>query len=139
LIAPKDNITRISRRYEASTLVLETVFETATGSVAVTDFMPPGHTEPTIHRIVEGREGIVEMNMELIVRFEYGAVTPWVTATGDGLRMVAGSDGPPPPQPRASYRNRSYHGGFLRNRPPHPQIVLGDLVSVHRPDPASPG
>jgi GH15 family glucan-1,4-alpha-glucosidase len=93
LIAPKDNITRISRRYEANTLVLETVFETATGSVAVTDFMPPCQTEPTIHRIVEGRKGIVEMNMELIVRFEYGAVTPWVTATGDGLMMVAGSDG----------------------------------------------
>ena len=33
------------------------------------------------------------MEMELIVRFEYGSITPWVTATGDGLVMVAGSDG----------------------------------------------
>jgi GH15 family glucan-1,4-alpha-glucosidase len=38
-------------------------------------------------------EGTVDMEMELIVRFEYGAITPWVTATGDGLLMVAGSDG----------------------------------------------
>ena len=32
------------------------------------------------------------MEMELVVRFDYGAVPPWVQATGDGLTMVAGSD-----------------------------------------------
>ena len=93
LMAPKHDVTAVSRRYEAETLVLETVFETSTGRVAVTDFMPPQHCDPTIHRIVEGLEGTVEMAMELIVRFEYGSITPWVTATGDGLLMVAGSDG----------------------------------------------
>ena len=81
LMAPKDHVTAVSRRYEPETLVLETVFETSTGRVAVTDFMPPQHGDPTIHRIVEGREGTVDMGMELIVRFEYGSVTPWVTAT----------------------------------------------------------
>lgn len=93
LMAPKGDVTAVSRHYEPETLVLETVFETSTGRVAVMDFMPPQHSDPTIHRIVEGREGTVEMAMELIVRFEYGSVTPWVTATGDGLLMVAGSDG----------------------------------------------
>ncbi len=93
LMAPKHDVTAVSRRYEAETLILETVFETSTGRVAVTDFMPPQHPDPTIHRIVEGREGTVDMEMELIVRFEYGSITPWVTATGDGLLMVAGSDG----------------------------------------------
>jgi len=93
LMAPKGEVTAVSRRYEPETLVLETVFQTSTGRVAVMDFMPPQHGDPTIHRIVEGREGTVEMGMELIVRFEYGSVTPWVTATGDGLLMVAGSDG----------------------------------------------
>ena len=93
LIAPKHDVTAVSRRYEADTLVLETVFETSAGRVAVTDFMPPQHADPTIHRIVAGLEGTVEMDMELIVRFGYGAITPWVTATGDGLLMVAGSDG----------------------------------------------
>ncbi len=57
LIAPKDEVTTTSRRYEPETLVLETVFETPAGSVAVTDFMPPDHADPTIHRIVEGRGG----------------------------------------------------------------------------------
>jgi GH15 family glucan-1,4-alpha-glucosidase len=93
LMAPKHDVTAVSRRYEAETLVLETVFETSTGRVAVTDFMPPQQSYPTIHRIVEGRKGTVDMEMELIVRFEYGSITPWVTATGDGLLMVAGSDG----------------------------------------------
>ena len=93
LMAPKHDVTAVSRRYEAETLILETVFETSTGRVAVTDFMPPQHSDPTIHRIVEGREGTVDMEMELIVRFEYGSITPWVTTTGDGLLMVAGSDG----------------------------------------------
>jgi GH15 family glucan-1,4-alpha-glucosidase len=93
LISPKGNVTAVSRRYEPETLVLETVFETPTGRVAVTDFMPPYHADSTIHRIVEGRGGTVDMELELIVRFEYGSITPWVTATGDGLVMIAGSDG----------------------------------------------
>jgi GH15 family glucan-1,4-alpha-glucosidase len=93
LIAPKEHVKAVSRSYEKETLVLETVYETASGRVAVTDFMPPYFTDTAIHRIVEGREGTVEMEMELIVRFEYGSITPWVTATGDGLVMVAGSDG----------------------------------------------
>jgi GH15 family glucan-1,4-alpha-glucosidase len=92
-ITPQEQILSVSRSYEEDTLVLETVFETASGRVSVTDFMPPSYADTTIHRIVEGRGGAVEMNMELIVRFEYGAITPWVTATGDGLLMVAGSDG----------------------------------------------
>ncbi len=82
MIAPKDHVISVSRSYEKETLVLETVFETASGRAAVIDFMPPDFTDTTIHRIVEGREGTVEMEMELFVRFEYGSITPWVTATG---------------------------------------------------------
>ncbi len=93
LIAPKERVISVSRSYEKETLVLETVFETASGRAAVIDFMPPYFTDSTIHRTVEGREGTVDMEMELIVRFGYGSITPWVTSTGDGLVMVAGSEG----------------------------------------------
>jgi GH15 family glucan-1,4-alpha-glucosidase len=93
IIAPQGEVTRVTRRYEPETLVLETVFDTPTGSVAVIDFMPPCNDDPTIHRIVEGRGGVVTMDLELVVRFDYGSITPWVRATGDGLIMVAGSDG----------------------------------------------
>jgi GH15 family glucan-1,4-alpha-glucosidase len=93
LLAPKGEVTRVSRRYEPETLVLETTFETATGSVSVCDFMPPNSGHSVIHRIVESRGGTVEMQMELIARYEYGAITPWATATGDGLVLVAARDG----------------------------------------------
>jgi len=93
LIAPKGEVTKVTRHYEAETLILVTVFETSTGSVSVTDFMPPNDGHSMIHRVVESRGGTVEMQMELIVRYEYGAITPWATATGDGLVLVAARDG----------------------------------------------
>ena len=93
LIAPKGEVTKVTRHYEPETLILETIFETPTGSVSVSDFMPPYDGHSMIHRIVEARSGTVEMQLELIVRYEYGAITPWATATGDGLILVAGRDG----------------------------------------------
>ena len=93
LIAPKGEVRKVTRRYEPETLILETIFETSTGSVSVCDFMPPNDGHSMIHRIVESRGGTVEMQMELIVRYEYGAITPWATATGDGLVLVAARDG----------------------------------------------
>jgi GH15 family glucan-1,4-alpha-glucosidase len=41
LIAPKHPPLGVRRRYRPGTLVLETEFQTATGSAAVIDFMPP--------------------------------------------------------------------------------------------------
>src|SRR6202790_376017 len=60
LIAPKGEVTKVTRRYEQETLILETTFETPTGSVSVCDFMPPNDGYSTIHRIIEGRGGTVE-------------------------------------------------------------------------------
>jgi len=91
-IAPVEPILEVQRRYEPDTLVLETVLHTASGSVAVVDFMVPEQDHPTIHRQIEGRTGSVAMRMELVVRFDYGSVIPWVRATGDGLTMVGGSE-----------------------------------------------
>jgi GH15 family glucan-1,4-alpha-glucosidase len=56
LIAPKGEVSAVTRRYEPESLVLETVFETPTGTAAVIDFMPP-ERDSMIHRIVEGRDG----------------------------------------------------------------------------------
>src|SRR5437763_3323271 len=60
-IAPAEPVTRSRRRYLDDTLVLETEFETATGTVAVTDFMPVRGSVPHLIRIVEGRAGRVPM------------------------------------------------------------------------------
>src|SRR5436190_15213695 len=40
LIAPEDANAKVCRRYRDTTLILETRFETASGSVVVIDFMP---------------------------------------------------------------------------------------------------
>ncbi len=91
-LTPADEVRHVERRYEPDTLVLETVMTTTTGTVAIIDFMSPEHVDPTIHRRVECRSGSVRMEMELVVRFDYGSVTPWVRSTGDGLTMIAGAE-----------------------------------------------
>ena len=94
LIAPKDKIVRTTQRYLPGTAVLETQFETETGTVTVTDFMPLSDDEEKVDlvRIVRGDRGEVAMTMELTLRFNYGQVIPWVTRRDYGLRAVAGPD-----------------------------------------------
>ena len=81
-----------SRRYSDDTLILETTFETSEGSARLIDFMPPRETTPDVVRIVEGVEGRVEMRMELVLRFDYGSVVPWVRNLDGGLVGIAGPD-----------------------------------------------
>ena len=81
-----------TRAYLDGSIVLETVFHTDTGSVAVTDFMPMGAPSPSIVRIVEGRGGTVAMLQELLLRFDYGTSVPWVTRLPEnaGITAIAG-------------------------------------------------
>ena len=92
LIAPADPAPRVSRKYRDGTMVLETVFETAEGCVAIIDFMPMQRTSSSVIRIVEGRRGKVAMRLHLMLRFDYGRTVPWVTRLddGSGLSAVAG-------------------------------------------------
>src|SRR5579871_1371519 len=104
-ITPQVGNARVTRRYRSNTLILETFFETDDGSVTLIDFMPVRdfvqlhdvtpvrHRNPTVVRLVVGERGRVAMCMELILRFGFGAVVPWVTRMEDGtLRAVAGPD-----------------------------------------------
>jgi GH15 family glucan-1,4-alpha-glucosidase len=82
---------KTSRAYRSGTLVLETLFETDDGVVALIDFMPPRGEVSHIVRLVEGRRGRVTMRMDLVLRFGYGLTTPWVSKLEDGgLSAVAG-------------------------------------------------
>ena len=80
------------RWYRPDTLVLETEFDTVTGTVRVTDCMPIRDEHPHMVRSVEGVSGTVDMRMELVVRFDYGEVVPWVTSTAGLTRLTAGPD-----------------------------------------------
>ncbi|RAI45593.1 glycoside hydrolase family 15 protein [Rhodoplanes roseus] len=92
-ISPRDPAPRVTRRYRDSTLILETRFETATGAVLVTDFMPLRDGTAEVVRLVTGERGRVVMSMELVLRFGTGAIVPWVSHLEDGtLRAIAGPD-----------------------------------------------
>jgi GH15 family glucan-1,4-alpha-glucosidase len=85
--------TRVTRRYRPNTLVLETHFETDDGAATLIDFMPPGGEHSNIVRLVIGTRGRLTMSAEVILRFGYGAIVPWVTRLEDGtLRAIAGPD-----------------------------------------------
>ena len=90
---PAQKDVQITRRYLSDTLILETVFTTADGSVSLTDFMYRRNGSSELVRIVRGLRGEVPMRTEMIVRFDYGAVVPWVSQQDDGrLLFVAGPD-----------------------------------------------
>ncbi|MDX5563276.1 glycoside hydrolase family 15 protein [Streptomyces sp. ID05-04B] len=80
------------RAYRPDTLVLDTWWETAEGTVRVTDFMPPRAQAPCIVRVVEGLSGAVPVRSELRLRFHHGRVVPWHRDTGAGTVAVAGPD-----------------------------------------------
>ena len=94
LIAPQGETKLTKRRYLPGSAILETTFETAEGVVAVTDFMPLTDDEDYVEvvRLVRGVHGHVPMRMELIVRFGYGAIVPWVRRQDFGMRAIAGPD-----------------------------------------------
>ena len=89
---PDGEITATRRRYRGDTLILETEIETKDGAVRLIDFMPPRGENPDIVRIVEGLHGSLRMKMELIIRFDYGHIIPWVRKRDGGLEAIAGPD-----------------------------------------------
>jgi GH15 family glucan-1,4-alpha-glucosidase len=94
LLAPTALPDVIKRRYREDTLVLETNYETDSGSVRVIDTMSPVPAGETVTfvRIVEGRSGHVPMRMELAIRFGYGLLAPFLQRVGDDLLAVSGPD-----------------------------------------------
>ena len=91
-ITPAGPVRSVRRRYRKGTLILETEFETDSGSVTLTDFMTPRDEKPELVRLLVGTRGQVQMNLELVIRFDYGSVVPWVRRTGTGISAIAGPD-----------------------------------------------
>jgi GH15 family glucan-1,4-alpha-glucosidase len=92
LVAPKSAPVRINRRYRFGTLILETEFETDTGSATIIDFMPPADGADLV-RIIVGRSGRVVFQTELGIRFNYGATVPWVNRLDDDtINAIAGPE-----------------------------------------------
>ena len=91
-LAPATAIRRHERRYRHDTLILESVFETAEGRIRAIDFMPPRGELPTSSESSKGSTARVPMRSELVIRFDYGRIVPWVRRVGDARLAVAGPD-----------------------------------------------
>jgi len=143
-ISPAGVVRRTERAYEEGTLILETVFHTDTGVAKLIDFMPTTPAHSSVARLVVGMEGHVDFNMELIIRFGYGRVVPWLERHGEGCySAVAGPDMlvlrttvPLISKDQHSYANVTVHAGqrkvfTLSHQPSHEHVAEGfDLGSA---------
>jgi GH15 family glucan-1,4-alpha-glucosidase len=141
LIAPISGGHATEWRYREDTLILESEWQTATGRVRLIDFMPQRETTPDIVRIVECLEGQVEMRTELVMRFDYGSVVPWVRRTDDQtLVAIAGPDGlvlrtPVMLDPEAMTHTADF---IVREGDRVPFVLTWFPSSEHPPEPVDP-
>jgi GH15 family glucan-1,4-alpha-glucosidase len=97
-IAPGDPF-EVERHYLEGTLVLQTLFKTQSGQMRLTDcftMRPEGEHHPhrQILRVMEGIYGSVRCEIEIVPRFDYGAIKPWIRHYSDGHHIaLGGSDG----------------------------------------------
>jgi GH15 family glucan-1,4-alpha-glucosidase len=93
-LAPADRVEvrKVERRYRPGSMVLETEFTTGSGAVRISDAMAIDSPTPTVARVVEGLRGEVPMRSELVIRFDYGWIVPWVTRHERGIAAIAGPD-----------------------------------------------
>ena len=103
-IVPTDGLER-SRSYREGSFVLDTTWTTPTGAAVSTDFMPTreGNGEDpalddtvTIVRSIECTEGEIDIDHELVIRFDFGLTAPWMrqARTDDGEHVLVAIAGP---------------------------------------------
>jgi len=91
-VAPIGPVRKTTRAYRGDTLVLDTTFETDDGTVTLTDCMPIRSGQPDLVQVVRGVRGRVRVRSELVARFDYGSVTPWVRPEAGGVYAIGGPD-----------------------------------------------
>jgi len=99
-IGPTGGVHATRRWYLDTSLVLITEHVCDGGTIQVVDAMPVRDAGGTVDggnadliRIVSCTAGSVEVEVELVVRFDYGSVVPWTRRRDDGdLHFVAGPD-----------------------------------------------
>ena len=91
-IAPCGELRRVTRRYRDRTLILETEMVSEEGTIRLTDFMPIRGRTPDLVRVVEGVSGRVTVEHELVIRYDYGSVKPWIRREQGRVHAIAGAD-----------------------------------------------
>jgi len=87
----------VGRGYLERTLVLETKLAGDGGEARLLDFFVISDDEerPCLVRIVEGVRGSLGLKAEVVPRFDYGAVSPWLREAGgeNAFAAIGGDDG----------------------------------------------
>ena len=95
-LRPTDRTAAPTREYVPGTFVLRTTWRTADAEAEVIDFMPFRDGRSNLVRRVRGVSGTMRFRGVLRLRFDYGALRPWVRhvdeAGGPALLAVAGPD-----------------------------------------------
>lgn len=91
-ISPEGPVRAVRRCYRDGSLILETEFKTESGSAKLIDCMVLRDHSPVLVREVVGTRGQIRMKMDLVIRFDYGSVVPWVQKIEGGISAIAGPD-----------------------------------------------
>lgn len=123
-IRPRDG-REVARSYRAGSFVLDTEWTTPAGAATTTDFltMDRGTRDDdavSLVRRVTCTGGSLEVDVDLVMRFDYGRVVPWVRRRSDGtdgsegsvLYAIAGPDSLTLRGPRLQAHARTHHGRF---------------------------
>jgi GH15 family glucan-1,4-alpha-glucosidase len=97
-VSPVHRAAAATRRYVDDTLVLQTEFAAPGGRVRLTDCLtmrPSGASRPyrQLLRVIDGLEGTLDLRVEVVPRFDYGEVRPWIRRVGDAWQALGGDDG----------------------------------------------
>jgi len=96
-IAPAEGGFESLQAYDDSTNVLQTLFRrNGEGTVVLTDYMPwngdPRSSTNELHRLIEARDGSLEIKITFDPRFDYGRSETRIEFADEGL-VAEGSDG----------------------------------------------
>lgn len=139
LLAPSDPGATCTREYDGNTMVLVTHWQSETGAVDVTDFMPLGNNRADVVRIVKGVRGTVEMHEDIRIRFGYATAIPWIRQNTaerpSALIAVAGPDGVVLRGATRHARNNTHESTFVVHSGESVDLTLTWFPS-HRTPPA---
>jgi GH15 family glucan-1,4-alpha-glucosidase len=95
---PADGETTLFRRYVEGTLVLETTFRSSGGEARLFDcFTIDESREPEgprcrLLRAIDGVRGHMDLRLQVVPRFDYGEVEPWLRHHGIHVYSATGGD-----------------------------------------------
>ena len=96
-ITPSSESYATHREYVSETMVLKTTFTTGGGEATVIDcfaMRSGGREQPLMEliRIIEGVRGKVDFDLDIVPRFDYGEMRPWLRRAGIRTWAVIGGD-----------------------------------------------